>query len=374
MQYYRHFIQTDASHSIYTTEIIIEKILGSTNICQAASVDDLARCLLKDSLRILLKPIRDLCNISMKLGRFPDSCKTAKLKPLFKKGFKTSFFNYRPILLLTLISKIIGKLIDEQTSSFLSNNEILYNYQSAFPKIHSTDSFLCFFIIKFWKVFNKGLMTGMILIDLQIAFDTIDHDIPLKNLSAIGFPNHTIGWFKLYLKNRFFRVNLENCYSDFSNITYEHHKGPFWCLYCFSYTWMTCSRLLNQIYFYMLKTLAFFQEKDVLETENNKTKILQTSVNGLWIIDFSEGKTKSIPFSSKRKIKKVPKLRINYKNIQIKQRSKVTYLDCILDETIWGESMALKTINKINSGLKFLHRKSKFLTPVLCSLLRNFPI
>ena len=149
IQYYRHFIQTDASHSIYTTEIIIEKILGSTNICQAASVDDLARCLLKDSLRILLKPIRDLCNISMKLGRFPDSCKTAKLKPLFKKGFKTSFFNYRPILLLTLISKIIGKLIDEQTSSFLSNNEILHNYQSAFPKIHSTDSFLCFFIIKF---------------------------------------------------------------------------------------------------------------------------------------------------------------------------------------------------------------------------------
>ena len=97
-------------------------------------------------------------------------------------------------------------------------------------------------------------------------------------------------------------------------------------------------------------------------------------MNGLWIIDFSEGKTKSILFSSKRTIKKVPKLNINYKNIQIKQHSKVTYLDCILDETIWGKSMALKTINKINSGLKFLHRKSKFLTPVLCSLLRNFPI
>ena len=82
----------------------------------------------------------------------------------------------------------------------------------------------------------------------------------------------------------------------------------------------------------MLKTLSFFQEKDVLETENNKTKILQTSVNGLWIIDFSEGKTKSILFSSKRKIKKVPKLSINYKNIQIKQNSKAIYLDCILDE------------------------------------------
>ena len=127
IQYYRHFIQTDAFHSIYTTEIIIEKILGSTNIRQAAGVDDLALCFLKDSLRILLKHIRDLCNISLKLGRFSDSCKIARLKPLFKKGFKTNFSNYRPILLLPLISKIIGKLIDEQTSSFLSNSDILYN-------------------------------------------------------------------------------------------------------------------------------------------------------------------------------------------------------------------------------------------------------
>ena len=61
-------------------------------------------------------------------------------------------------------------------------------------------------------------MTGMILIDLQKAFDTIDHDMILKNLSAIGFSNHTIGWFKSYLSNRLFRVNLGDCYLDLSNI------------------------------------------------------------------------------------------------------------------------------------------------------------
>ena len=62
-------------------------------------------------------------------------------------------------------------------------------------------------------------MTGMILIHLQKAFDTIDHDILLKKLSGIGFSNHTSGWFKSYLSNQLFRVNLENCYSDPSNIT-----------------------------------------------------------------------------------------------------------------------------------------------------------
>ena len=51
-------------------------------------------------------------------------------------------------------------------------------------------------------------------------------------------------------------------------------------------------------------------------------------------IHFGEDKTKSLIFTSKRNIKKVPTLNISYKNKQIKQHLKVTYLGCILDETI----------------------------------------
>ena len=57
--------------------------------------------------------------------------------------------------------------------------------------------------------------------------------------------------------------------------------------------------------------------------------------------------------------------------MQIKQHSKATYLGCILDETMSGESIALKVINKINSRLKSLNRKNKFLSPVLRRLLCN---
>ena len=165
------------------------------------------------------------CDLSVKLGSFSDSCKIAKLKPFFRKGSKTNPSNYRPISLLPFIFKIIEKLIHEQTSSFLSNNEILYNNQSGFRKNHLTDSCLTFLHDKILKGSDKGLMTGIIMIDLQKAFDTIDHDILLKKLSAIGFSNHTIGWFKSYLSNRLFRVNLGNCYSDLSNITCRVPQG-----------------------------------------------------------------------------------------------------------------------------------------------------
>ena len=85
IQYYRHFIQTDAFNLTYTTEIDIEKILRSTNIRKAAGIDDLSGRFLKDGSRVLSKSISELCNLSIKLGSFPDFCKIAKLKPLFKK-------------------------------------------------------------------------------------------------------------------------------------------------------------------------------------------------------------------------------------------------------------------------------------------------
>ena len=54
-------------------EIDIEKILRSTNIRKAADIDDLSGRFLKDGSRVLSKPISELCNLSIKLGSFPDS-------------------------------------------------------------------------------------------------------------------------------------------------------------------------------------------------------------------------------------------------------------------------------------------------------------
>ena len=62
---------------------------------------------------------------------------------------------------------------------------------------------------------------------------------------------------------------------------------------------------------------------------------------------------------------KLKKLEIIYNNIRIKQQSRVTFLGCILEETMSGESMANKVISKVNVRLKFLHQKNKYLTPTL---------
>ena len=84
-----------------------------------------------------------------------------------------------------------------------------------------------------------------------------------------------------------------------------------------------------------------------------------------------DDKTKSILFGSKRRLKKVDKLNISRGDIKITQHNKVTYLGCILDENLSGESMALKVLTKISSRLSFLYRKQSFLNSKLRRMLCN---
>ena len=80
---------------------------------------------------------------------------------------------------MPLVSKVIEKVIHNETKNLLSGNKILYKYQSGFRKSFSTNSCLTLLTDKINKGFESGKYTGLILIDLQKAFDTIDHELLL---------------------------------------------------------------------------------------------------------------------------------------------------------------------------------------------------
>ena len=130
------------------------------------------------------------------------------MKPLYKKGSALEPTNYRPISLLPLLSKLFEKIIHIQTQDYLDQNNILYKYQSGFSTKHSTDTCLSLLNGKVLAGIDNGMLTGMILIDLQKAVDTIDHYIFFSKMVHLGFSDATISWFKSYLTNRTFLVNV----------------------------------------------------------------------------------------------------------------------------------------------------------------------
>ena len=243
----------------------------------------------------------------MERSKFPLDYKTAKVKPLYKKCSKTDPKNYRLVSLLPLVSKVIKKVIHNQTEIFLNKNKILCKCQSGFRKSFSTNSCLTL-TDKINKHFESGKYTDLILIDLQKTFDTIDHEILLKKMECIGFSEKVILWFESYLSGRTFKVNIDRKFSDPGNL--------------------------------------------------NFSSLFDWFINNKLSIHLGEDKTKSILFKTKLNIKRAEPLNIVYGNIKIKQYIKVLYLGCILDESLLGESMALHVFNKINSRLRFLYRQN----------------
>ena len=186
------------------------------DVSKAPAMDEISSRFLKDGAKVLAKPNCDIINVSIKLSTFPDKCKIAKLKPLFKKGSKTHPKNYRPISLLPLISKLIEKAIHIQKQDYQDKNGLIYKFQSGFRfrKIFSSDSCLVQLTDNKIKGMDNGQHTGMILIDLQKALDTLDHDVLLKKIKCVGFKKPVIKWFKSYLSNRKSFVSIEGAFSE----------------------------------------------------------------------------------------------------------------------------------------------------------------
>ena len=281
------------------------KLLQQLNPHKSAGIDNLTGKFLKEGAPVLASPITNLINLSISLSSFPDDFKIAKLKPLYKKEAKTKPKNYRPISLLPLISKIIERIIHDQTQVFFDENKILYTYQSGFQKHYSTDTCLSYLTDRVRNGFEKGSLTGMILIDLQKAFDTIDHKILTEKMSCLGFAESAIRWYKSYLTNRCFIVNVGNDFSSPGKLLCGVPQGSILGPLLFLLYVNDMPQAVNSdLLLYADDTCLIYTGKHINTIEEQ----LNTDFSSLcdWFVDnklsvhFGEEKTKSILFGTKR--------------------------------------------------------------------------
>ena len=148
---------------------------------------------------------------------FSSLLKTSKLSPVFKKDSKLDYSNYRPISLLSNIEKKLEKLMYKRLYTFLNNNNI-YNLQFGFRQQYSTSHVLINITEIIRKAFDDGNIGCRVFVDLQKAFDTVDHQILLAKLSHYGIRGVSNDWFKSYLSNRSRYVSINGYDSGFAAI------------------------------------------------------------------------------------------------------------------------------------------------------------
>ena len=312
-------------------------------------MDQIPANLLRDVAEVLALPLRNIINISVKLSTFPEECKIAKLKPIFKKGARTDPKNYRPISLLPLVSKIIEKSNQFQIEDYLNEKKLIYMYQSGFRTNHSTDLCLAQLIDFVATGMDKQMDTGMILVDLQKAFDTLDHGVLLEKMKYFGFRASVIKWFESYLSNRKFLVCIDNVFSEAGTLKYGVPQGSILGPLLFLLYVNDLPQLLSDAgsYLYADDNCIFYQHEDVENIENvlNKefSSLCQWFIDNKLSIHFGENKTKSIVFSRTKGLKEI---NISFADHSIKQHETLGYLGCQLDSELIGEAMASKVLNK----------------------------
>ena len=119
------------------TEILA--IIKSMNTAKACGPNSFPTNFLIEFSESLIVPLESIINMSLKEGIFPNINKEADVTPSYKKGDRTRCENYRPISLLSNISKIFERIMYFRLEDFLKSSDVLYKFQFGFRKQYSTN-------------------------------------------------------------------------------------------------------------------------------------------------------------------------------------------------------------------------------------------
>ena len=173
----------------------------------------------------IAKPLSQIINLSFSTGHFPSNLKTAKVIPIFKKDSPLKCSNYRPISLLSNIDKIFEKLMFSRIIKFLETSHCIYPLQFGFRKHHSTNDTLINITENIRSALDKSQFSCGVFVDLQKAFDTVDHVILLKKLEHYGIRGIGNSWFHSYLSNRSQFVSILGFNSSLKSIMHGVPQG-----------------------------------------------------------------------------------------------------------------------------------------------------
>jgi len=192
---------------------------------------------LKDCVDDLAPYLSLTFSLSLQSGVVPAVFKTSVIcSPRLKKACldPSDVKNYRPISNLTVMSKLLERIVVLQLVSYLSENDFLLDRQSVYRAFRSTETVIARLLSDILTALDAGDIAALALLDLSTAFDTVDHPILLHRLqTSFGLCDSALAWLSSYLEQRRHYVSVHGKQSAMSDTKFGVPQGSvYWGRFC----------------------------------------------------------------------------------------------------------------------------------------------
>ena len=190
----------------------VQTILESLDVTKATGPDGIPAKLLKETASVIAPSLCKLFNKSLNTGVLPQEWKEANIVPVFKKGDHEHTENYRPISLLSLVSKVLERCVLNSLKDQLYNT--ISSCQHGFISGKSCTSNLLEVLDHIGSLLDNGEQIDVVYMDMSKAFDKVSHGRLLHKLREFGCGGTLLQWFSSYLTDRRQRVTVAGVTSD----------------------------------------------------------------------------------------------------------------------------------------------------------------
>jgi len=350
---------------------------------KSCALDPLPTSFLKTVVDVIAPFLTELFNRSLSSGSVPDVFKAAYITPRLKKSNMdpADVRSYRPISNLSVVSKLLERLVARQLLTHLDTSGLLPRLQSAYRAGHSTETAVLKVLSDILLAIDSGDLSALVMLDLSAAFDTVDHNILLRRLeTSYCICGDVIRWFRTYLVGRRQHVRTGSSASSPASIVCGVPQGSvlgpiLFLLYTADLMLLIEGHGLRpHLYADDTQIYGFCQPSASLELQTNISACID-DVAG-WMssnrLQLNTAKTEILWSTSGRRLHQLPRLPLRVGTDEVAPASVVRDLGIYIDSDVSMRSHVTRTVSACFAVLRQLRsiRRSVSL-PVIQSLVSS---